>query len=124
MNQFFSWYDRNALGSKGPRCEPIATSCNESYYDKSIRHLDARSGEHIGVSPGTGKKVKSSNNSAICDNLLDCNSLPSFGNFSVLAHENKRHLLEIKESLLIMRDKPLLNRNINSALLYLFDKVS
>ena len=124
MNQFFSWYDRNALGSKGPRCEPIATSCNESYYGESIRHLDARSGEHIGVSPRTGKKVKSSNNSAICDNLLHCNSLPSFGNFSVLAHENKRHLLEIKESLLIMRDKPLLNRNINSALLYLFDKVS
>ena len=112
------------LGSKGPRCEPIATSCNESYYGESIRHLDTRSGEHIGVSPRTGKKVKSSNNSAICDNLLTCNFLPSFGNFSVLAHENKRHLLEIKERLLIMRDKPLLNRNINSALLYLFDKVS
>ena len=29
-----------------------------------------------------------------------------------------------RESLLIMRDKPSLNRNINSAPLYLFDKVS
>ena len=98
--------------------------CNESYYGESIRHLDIRSGEHIGVSPLTGKKVKPSNNSAICDHLLHCNFLPSFDNFSVLAHENKKYLLEIKESLLIMRDKPSLNRNFNSAPLYLFDKVS
>ena len=98
--------------------------CNESYYGESIRHLDIRSGEHIGVSPLTGKKVKPSNNSAICDHLLHCNFLPSFDNFSVLAHENKKYLLEIKESLIIMRDKPSLNRNINSSPLYLFDKVS
>ena len=98
--------------------------CNESYYGESIRHLDIRSGEHIGVSPLTGKKVKPSNNSAICDHLLHCNFLPSFDNFSVLAYENKKYLLEIKESLLIMKDKPSLNRNINSAPLYLFDKVS
>ena len=81
--------------------------CNESYYGESIRHLDIRSREHIGVSPLTGKKVKPSNNSAICDYLLHCNCLPSF-----------------KESLLVMRDKPSLNRNINSAPLHLFDKVS
>ena len=98
--------------------------CNESYYGESIRHLDIRSGEHISVSPLTGKKVKPSNNSAICDHLLHCNFLPSFDNFSVLAYENKKYLLGIKESLLIMRDKPSLNRNINSAPLYLFDKVS
>ena len=61
--------------------------CNESYYGESIRHLDIRSGEHIGVSPLTGKKVKPSNNSAICDHLLHCNFLPSFDNFSVLAYE-------------------------------------
>ena len=98
--------------------------CNESYYGESIRHLDIRSGEHMGVSPLTGKKVKRSSNSAICDHLLHCNFLPSFDNFSVLAHENKKYLLEIKESLLIMRDKPSLNRNIISAPLYLFDTVS
>ena len=32
--------------------------CNESYYGESIRHLDIRSGEHIGVSSLTRKKVK------------------------------------------------------------------
>ena len=54
--------------------------CHESYY-----------GEHIGVSPLTGKKVKPSNDSAICDHLLHCNFLPSFDNFSVLAYENKKY---------------------------------
>ena len=43
--------------------------CSKSYYCESIRHLDIRSGEHIGVSPLTGKKVKSLNNSAICDHF-------------------------------------------------------
>ena len=97
---------------------------NESYYGESIRHLDIRSGKHIGLSPLTGKKVIPSNNSDISDRFLHCNFLPSFNNFRVLAHENKKYLLEIKETLLIMRDKPSLNRNINSAPLYLFDKVS
>ena len=89
--------------------------CNESNYGDSIRHSDMRSGEHIGVSPLTRKKVKPSNNSAICDHLLHCNFLPSFDNFSVLAHENKKYLLETKESLLIMRDKLSLNKNTISA---------
>ena len=89
-----------------------------------VSDTDIRSGEHIGVSPLTGEKVKPSNNSAICDHLLHCNFLHSFDNFSVLVHENKKYLLEIKESLLIMRDKLLLNRNINSAPFDLIDKVS
>ena len=80
--------------------------CNESYYGESIRHLDIRSEEHIGVSPFTGKKVKPIKNSAVRDHLFHCNYSPSFNNFSILAHETKKFLLEIKESLLIMRDKP------------------
>ena len=72
--------------------------CNESYYGESIRHLDIRSVEHIGVSPLTGKKVKPSNNSAICDHLLHCNFVPSFKNFSVLAHKNKSNYWELKKT--------------------------
>ena len=97
--------------------------CNVSYYGESIRHLDIRSGKHIGVSPFTGKKVKPSNN-CYFDHLFHCDFSPSFDNFSILAHGNKKYLLEIKESMLIMRSKPSLNRNINSVPLYLFDKVS
>ena len=68
--------------------------CNESYYDESIRHLNIRSEEHIGVLPLTGKRVKPPNNSAVF----------SFDKFSILAHENKKYLLKIKEFLVIMRD--------------------
>ena len=32
--------------------------CNESYYGECVRHLALRSGEHIGVSSSTNKKVK------------------------------------------------------------------
>ena len=46
--------------------------CNESYYGKRIRHLYIRSGEHIGVSPLTGKKIKTSNSNHVCDHLLYC----------------------------------------------------
>ena len=127
-NAFLSYHEKNWLNNCPQGFKPVfyrrCGLCNESYYGESIKHLDIRSGEHIGVSPLTGKKVRPSNNSAICDHLLHCNFLPSFDNFSVLAHENKKYLLEIKESLVIMRDKPSLNRNINSAPLYLFDKVS
>ena len=44
----------------------------------------------MGVSHLNGKKAKPSNNSAICDHLLHYNFLPSFDNFSVLAHKNKK----------------------------------
>ena len=46
--------------------------CNESCYDKNIRNLDIRSGEHIGVLFLTGKKVKLSNKSTLYDHLLHC----------------------------------------------------
>ena len=35
---------------------------NEFYYDKSIRYLDIRSGEHVSMSPLARKKVKPSSN--------------------------------------------------------------
>ena len=96
--------------------------CNESYYGECVRHVNVRIGEHIGISLLTRKKVKPKG-SAVSDHLLLCNHSPSFENFIILTKENKKILLELKESLLIMRDKPSLNRNIRSAPLYLFDKV-
>ena len=76
----------------------------------------------MGISPLTKKKVQPKG-SVISDHLLLCNHSPFFEKFSVLTKENKKFLLELKESLLIMRDKPSLNRKNRSASLYLFDKV-
>ena len=58
--------------------------------------------KHIGVSSVIGKKVKLTNDSDICDHLPHCNYLPSFDNFSVLLQENKKYLLEIEKSLVVL----------------------
>ena len=96
--------------------------CNESYYGECLRHLNVRIGEHIGIRPPTRKQVKPKN-SSVADHLLLCNHSASYDDFSILMRENKKCLLELKESLLIIRDKSSLNRNTTSASAYLFDKV-
>ena len=95
--------------------------CNESYYGGCVIHFNVRIGEHVGISPLTKKKVKPKC-SAVSDHLLLCNHSPYFESFSVLTKENKKFLLGLKKSLLIMRDKPSLNRNIRSAPLYYLTK--
>ena len=63
-------------------------------------HLNVRIGEHIGVSPLTKKQVKPEN-SSVADHLLFCNHSAPYDDFNTLTPENKRFLLELKESLLI-----------------------
>ena len=94
---------------------------NSSYYGETDRHMKVRSGEHIGISLLTFRKVKPSKESAICDHLLNCNNIPSFDEFTILAYGHHKYILEIKESLLIKHDRPVLNKNISSAKLFLFD---
>ena len=86
--------------------------CNESYYGECIRHLNVRIGEHTGISPLTRKQVKPKNNS-VADHLLLCNHSGSYDDFSILTRDNSKFLLELKESLLILRDKPSLNTNMH-----------
>ena len=45
-----------------------------------------------------------------------------YDNFSTLTRECKKLLFELEESLLIMRDKTSLNRNITLATICLFDR--
>ena len=96
--------------------------CGLCSYGECIRYLNVRDGEHIGISPLTKKNVKPKG-VAVSDHLLLCNHSSSFEKFSVVTKENRKLVLELKESLLIMRGKPSLNKNIRSAPLYLFDRV-
>ena len=50
--------------------------CNSSYYGETERHLKVRSGEHIGISPLTFKKMKLSKENSTCDHLLECDNNP------------------------------------------------
>ena len=59
----------------------------------------------------------------IRDQFLFCNHDPSFDDFTILAQGTDKFLLEIKESLLIKHNEPILNKNISSAPLFLFGKV-
>ena len=94
--------------------------CNSSYYGEADRHFKVRSGEHIATSPLKFRKVKPSKESAIHDHLLNCNNIPSFDEFNILTYGHDKYLLEIKESLLTKRHRPVLNKNISSVKLFLF----
>ena len=59
--------------------------------------------------------------SAISDHCLQCDCIISFDNFDALASDTNNFRLLIKESLLIKRDKPILNRTMKSFPLKLFD---
>ena len=65
--------------------------CSESYYDEYVRHLNVRTGEHIGISSLTKTQVKPKN-SSVANHLLFCNHSTSYDNFSILTRENKKVL--------------------------------
>ena len=95
--------------------------CNATYYSDTCRHLNVRVGGHSGVSSLTGKKLKSKTTTAVKDHMLFCDHVVSLEDFKILASRNSEFHLKIKESLLMSRDKPELNRNEMSFPLYLFD---
>ena len=87
----------------------LCSSCNATYYGKKERHLNVRSGEHIGLSPSTGNRV-ACKPSAILDHLLlHEHNNSSFNDFSVLCCENNFFKLSLRESVLIKRDSQELN---------------
>ena len=96
---------------------------NASYYGETYRHLKVKSGEDIGISPLTFEKVKPSAKTSTRDHPLFRNHDPSFDDFNNLAQGTNTFSLEIKENLLVKRDKPMLNKNISSTPLFLFGKV-
>ena len=102
-------------------CKFTCSCCNATYYGESERHLFVRASEHLGMTPLTRKRVKNPKKSAIFDHILLKGHDASFEDFMILLKENNKFKLHLKESLLIKRDKPELNRNIYSCPLELFD---
>ena len=75
----------------------------------------------MGISNLTGKRLKNIMQSAISDHLLQCNCTINFDDFDILAAESNKFKLLLRESLLIKRDKSILNRTIKLFPLELFD---
>ena len=95
------------------------SNCNISYYGETERHLKVRAGEHISTSPLTGKRVNNNKKSSVKDHCLLSGHVCSFEDFTVLNESYKFKRL-IKESLLVTKDKPLLNKQVKSLKLELF----
>ena len=77
--------------------------------------------EHIGISHLTNKRLKNVKQSAISDHVqtYDCNI--NFNDFTILSKDSNNINLLIKESLLISRDKLILNKTVKSFPLELFE---
>ena len=102
------------VNNKDTRTTLLAGKCRLGY-GECVRHLAVRSGGSKSLL--TNERVQPKKDSDIYHHLLNCNYLPTFVDFSVLFHENKKFLLQLKESLL----RPSMNRNIRSVPLYLFE---
>ena len=100
------------------------SNCKVNYYGKTFCHFNTRAAEHMGISNLTGKRLKNVKQSAISDHLLQCNCALNFDDFSILATDCNKFKLLLRESLLIKRDKPILNRTVKLFPLELFVKVA
>ena len=99
----------------------MCSCCNATYYGETKRHLFVRASEHLGITPLTQKRVKNPKKSAIIDHILLEGYNATYDDFSILTTESNEFKLHLKESLLIKRDKPELNRNCYTHPLELFD---
>ena len=95
--------------------------CNFFNYSEMNRHFKVRSEKHIGIWALTFRKAKPSKDCEILDHLLNCNNIPSFDKLTILAYGHHKYILEIKESLLVKHDRPVLNKNNSSAELFRFE---
>ena len=124
LSNFFSYKDRICKDlTSGIVYKFQCGGCNASYYGQTKRHFKVRVSEHMGVSPLTGKVKPSSiytKNTAVKEHMLSCNHRVYMDDFSILAHAESTFFLELKESLFIMRDNPVLNRTISSVPLLLY----
>ena len=94
--------------------------CNDIYYGKTIRHFKVRACENLAIMPLTGKKVKSPKESTVFDHTVHTGHNASFDDFETLVKECDEFRLLLRESILILRDNPPLNRYVKSIPLELF----
>ena len=88
---------------------------------KTYRHFFTKVAEHMGISNLKSKRVKNVKESAVFDHPLQCDCTINLDHLDILASDTNNCRLLIKESLLIKRDKPVLNGTVKSFPLKLFD---
>ena len=96
-------------------------NCKVTYYGERYCHFSTRAAEHMVIFNLTGKHLKCVKQSALSDHILECNCSINLDHFDILASDANKFRLLIKESLLIKRDQPQLNKTIKSFPSKLFD---
>ena len=96
--------------------------CNVTYVGKTKRHCKIRMCEHLGLSHKTGKNLKYSEAHAtvVRSHLEVTKHICDFDSFKIIGHARNDFELLIKESLLINKLKPSLNKQVDSFKLALF----
>ena len=97
-------------------------SCNAAYIGKTKRHFKVRICEHLGISYRTGKPLKYDvrKPTAVRENIRCDKHAADFTNFKVLGCAKNDYTLQIKESLLIGKEKCDLNKQVKCLKLELF----
>ena len=98
----------------------MCSCCNATYDGETKRHLFIRASELLGITPLTQKWTKNPKKSAIIDYILLEGHNATYDDFSILTTESNEFKFHLKESLLIKREKPELNRNCYTDPLELF----
>ena len=94
--------------------------CGALYVGQTRRHMHTQISEHMGVASKTGNKLSVSQMmSAVLTHYHLSKHTISDSDFTILTSGNSKFDLEMRESLLISKLKPILN-NISSMPLYLF----
>ena len=96
--------------------------CNVTYTGKTKRHMGVRMAEHLGLSLRTGKilKFNKNNASAIRKHCEFEKHTGSYDNFEVVGTGVTDFQLLLKESMIINRDSPILNKQVKTFKLELF----
>ena len=98
------------------------SSCNATYIGKTERHHKVRTCDHLGISYKTGKPLKFNPDSttAIKDHIRSTGHKNDFENFEIIACGKNNLECLIKESILIKKFRPQLNKQLKEFKLSLF----
>ena len=99
----------------------MCSNCKVTYYGKTFHHFYIRAAEHMGIFNLTWKPLENVKQSAISDHLLQCNCAINFDDFNFSATDCNIFKLLLTKSLLIKRDKTILNRATKPFPLEIFD---
>ena len=120
ISNFFSFKDKIPKSLQSHLVYKIkCEECNLFYYGLAERHLRVRACDHLGLSILTGKPIKGVDTS-MKSHWRENKHQIKWDSFEIIAREEDGFKLRIKESLLINRDKPVLNNNLYSTPLHLF----